>query len=291
MRQPAQGILAMLLSLSVATDGNGQDEPSTPTEQFAALLKEYKRVPSAGPLASDEERMQYVGQVYQHYNRVAVELVDLAEQYPHDPLALDALIQAGWQVNTIPWPVEVAGEDTARRRAYALLQRDHVQSDKLGPLCHRVSFGYCQEYESFLRAVLEKNPHPEVQGLACLGLAHFLNGRLQRLDLVKEQPERAKEFENLFGKEYLQELLRQDRSEAIGEMEALFERAAEQYAEVTVPYGGTVGQKATAELFEIRHLGIGKVAPDIEGEDQDGQRFKLSDYRGKVVLLDFWHQQ
>lgn len=33
---------------------------------------------------------------------------------------------------------------------------------------------------------------------------------------------------------------------------------------------------------------IGKAAPEIDGEDIDGQRFKLSDYRGKVVLLDFW---
>ena len=33
-----------------------------------------------------------------------------------------------------------------------------------------------------------------------------------------------------------------------------------------------------------------KEAPDIEGQDQGGKRFKLSDYRGKVVLLDFWHQ-
>jgi peroxiredoxin len=38
----------------------------------------------------------------------------------------------------------------------------------------------------------------------------------------------------------------------------------------------------------LRYLAIGKVAPDIEGEDIDGRRFKLSDYRGKVVLLDFW---
>jgi len=29
-------------------------------------------------------------------------------------------------------------------------------------------------------------------------------------------------------------------------------------------------------------------APDIEAEDQYGKRFKLSEYRGKVVLLDFW---
>jgi len=33
---------------------------------------------------------------------------------------------------------------------------------------------------------------------------------------------------------------------------------------------------------------IGTIAPEIEGEDLDGKRFKLSDYRGKVVVLDFW---
>jgi cytochrome oxidase Cu insertion factor (SCO1/SenC/PrrC family) len=33
---------------------------------------------------------------------------------------------------------------------------------------------------------------------------------------------------------------------------------------------------------------IGKPAPEIEGEDIDGNPFKLSDYRGKVVVLDFW---
>jgi cytochrome oxidase Cu insertion factor (SCO1/SenC/PrrC family) len=33
---------------------------------------------------------------------------------------------------------------------------------------------------------------------------------------------------------------------------------------------------------------IGQVAPDIEGEDLDGTKFKLSDYRGKVVVVDFW---
>ena len=35
-------------------------------------------------------------------------------------------------------------------------------------------------------------------------------------------------------------------------------------------------------------LAIGKVAPEIEGEDVDGKTMKLSQYRGKVVVLDFW---
>jgi len=33
---------------------------------------------------------------------------------------------------------------------------------------------------------------------------------------------------------------------------------------------------------------IGNQAPEITGEDIDGVAFKLSDYRGKVVVLDFW---
>ena len=32
----------------------------------------------------------------------------------------------------------------------------------------------------------------------------------------------------------------------------------------------------------------GSLAPEIKGNDLDGAPFKLSDYRGKVVMLDFW---
>lgn len=32
----------------------------------------------------------------------------------------------------------------------------------------------------------------------------------------------------------------------------------------------------------------GKAAPDFTGKDIDGKQISLSDYRGKVVLLDFW---
>jgi len=33
---------------------------------------------------------------------------------------------------------------------------------------------------------------------------------------------------------------------------------------------------------------IGNLAPEIVGEDMNGVPFKLSDYRGKVVVLKFW---
>jgi hypothetical protein len=72
------------------------------------------------------------------------------------------------------------------------------------------------------------------------------------------------------------------------EVEAVFEQAAKNYGDVKLPSGGTVADTAAMELFAIRHLAVGKEADDIEGPDQNGVRFKLSDYRGKVVLLYLW---
>ena len=75
----------------------------------------------------------------------------------------------------------------------------------------------------------------------------------------------------------------QERAQAREQSEELFERAADKYSDV-------IGNNAKRELYTLRFLSIGKVAPDIKGEDQDGKQLKLSDYRGKVVLLDFWSQ-
>jgi cytochrome oxidase Cu insertion factor (SCO1/SenC/PrrC family) len=35
-------------------------------------------------------------------------------------------------------------------------------------------------------------------------------------------------------------------------------------------------------------VALGAPAPEIEGEDLDGQPLQLSDNQGQVVLLDFW---
>ena len=35
-------------------------------------------------------------------------------------------------------------------------------------------------------------------------------------------------------------------------------------------------------------LVVNFLAPEIDAEDVNGRRFKLSDFRGKVVFLDFW---
>lgn len=66
------------------------------------------------------------------------------------------------------------------------------------------------------------------------------------------------------------------------EARALFERLPKEFAET--PYAA----QASGYLFELDHLQIGMTAPEIEGTDSEGKAFKLSEYRGQVVVLDFW---
>jgi len=289
MGRRAGRIAVLAVGLCVTRHVDAQDPPATPAEQYRKLL-EACEVGSPGKVLSDEERIQWVGHAYKVRNEVALRFVELAEKHPDDPIALDALTQAVWQVNTTPWPVELVGKNDAVARALALLQRDHVQSEKLGPLCQRLSWGFCKEYETFLRAVAKSNPHAEVNAAAVLSLAHFLNHRSQRIELLKEQPEAARQFEELFGDEYVDGLMRQDGDPPVAEADALLERIAKEQGDVKLPDGATIGERARSELFDLRNLRVGQMAPEIEGVDQDGVSFELSAERGKVVLLDFWSQ-
>jgi hypothetical protein len=283
-------ILVLVLALSSATAaGEGGDKQPTAAEHYKSLLKRFNEAAHANWNATtDEERKKAAARVA----TLPPKLLDLAEKNPRDPFALDALIQV---VNLEIWLENYGnhtgwGKDSRSATAIALLLRDHDRNSRLGQACRRIAYGFRRECETFLRTVLDTSPHRDVQALACLGLAQFLNSRLQRLDLVQGQPELAKRYEALFGKDYLGALQRQDRARAVQEVDAFFVRAADKYGDVKLAFGGTVGERAKAELFELRHLAIGKEAAEIEGDDQDGKRFRLSDYRGKVVLLYFWQQ-
>lgn len=284
--------LILVLGLSVASAADdGQDKPITPAQQLAALLKEQQDLPDDLAKATPDDRKKVVARL----QSLPLRFLELAEKNPQDPVALEALLQTVAIVNGTAFPA--GDKDSPGSRALAILERDHVRSERLGRACQQVAFGFHQSHETFLRAVLEMNQHHEVQGLACLSLAQLLNNREQRLSGLRNlgRADEVERYHRVFGKEFIEALQRQDRAKIDQEIESLFTRAAGDYADVKIPVvfagsGGLVGEKAEAELFPIRHLAVGKPAPDIAGEDQDGKGFRLGEYRGKVVLLYFWHR-
>jgi hypothetical protein len=48
------------------------------------------------------------------------------------------------------------------------------------------------------------------------------------------------------------------------------------------------GKNGSAKGDKPKAPAVSKEVPEIQGPDLDDKDFKLSDYRGKVVMLDFW---
>ncbi|MBK7645447.1 MAG: redoxin domain-containing protein [Planctomycetes bacterium] len=63
---------------------------------------------------------------------------------------------------------------------------------------------------------------------------------------------------------------------------ALYHRIVKDFSETQT------AKRVAGQLFRLEFLTLGKTAPDFATEDVEGLAFKLSDYRGKVVVLDFW---
>jgi thiol-disulfide isomerase/thioredoxin len=79
-----------------------------------------------------------------------------------------------------------------------------------------------------------------------------------------------------------QVLFAAETDEKTAEAIALYGRLIDEFPE------DPIAQRCKGEVFRRTKLQVGMVAPDFETEDVDGVAFQLSDYRGKVVLIDFW---
>jgi len=70
----------------------------------------------------------------------------------------------------------------------------------------------------------------------------------------------------------------------------------ELFMELDAKYGKLKRKNSTFSQLVDAHLNphkpealaVGQAAPEIVGVGIDGKEMKLSDYRGKVVVLDFW---
>ncbi len=96
------------------------------------------------------------------------------------------------------------------------------------------------------------------------------------------------ELELLYGQETIAACRHIDAAEQERQAIELFRELDQKFGSQPAAKGMTFGELATAAIFEMRHLSIGKVAPELEGEDLEGKPLKLRDYRGQVVMLSFW---
>jgi hypothetical protein len=285
----ALGALVMATALRAADDPPGKAEtPPTPRQQYEALAEEFSKAQQACYAAmreakTDEERTKIFEEKYPDRVKYVGRFLKLAEENPKDPAAIDAL---GWivqhgQTGTGNEP------DAPYNRALDLLARDYIDHPKVGPIVPSLSYDGSSRAEKVLRAILEKNRSRDVRGQACLALGQSKARQAEVLRMIETRPDLLPRVEEAYGKEGLARLRGQGPDGIAKEAEAFFERAAGEFGDVKEG-SRTVGEQAKSELFEIRTLAVGKPAPAIEGKDLDGKPMTLADFKGKVVLLDFW---
>jgi hypothetical protein len=302
----AAAALALALALGAAADETNKNappvsrpKPSLPkgslAEQVQAVTRQYDEAAAAflkryQAAVSEAEQEALFERYFPDPEEYAAPLVDLAEKNPKDPAALDALLWATGHAR--PTPNKPASPFA---RASKVLVRDHLASPKIGLFCMRLRYSSEDPAAlAVLRQVWAKNPDKRARAQAGFALARLLRDRAHWPKTFERlTPEQVASFEKAYGTEAVAALRRIDADAERKEAEEVLERLTrdKDYAAALADYGNKkvpVGDLAGRELFEIRQLQPGRPAPEIVGEDIDGQKFKLSDYRGKVVLLDFW---
>ena len=192
--------------------------------------------------------------------------------------------------------IRVAGRSSPITvQAFELLAREHASDAGMGQYCRSlISFVHLPAAEAFLRAVIERHPDKTDRGLSLFGLARYLQFRVlrieqMRLNLTDDESEQAQSYAKTFGPENVERLLAMDVPVLEKEAEAALERVLAEHAELDIDdaKGRTLQEVAGGMLYALRNLKVGQTAPDIVGTDKDGTEFKLSDSRGKVVVLTF----
>jgi RNA polymerase sigma factor (sigma-70 family) len=235
-----------------------------------------------GQVKSEEARRALLEKERPSGDECAGQLLGLARKHPGERVAFEALA----------WIVEYTYDAPAAEQALTRLRQDHLSAKKIGDVCTLAVFSpHYGAVEQLMRTVLEKSPHTAARGQACLALAQFLRVEANRAQFARrpQTPEEAAQLEQAYGPAEVRRRKALDPAALQAEAERLYERVLAEFADVHPPrQGEPLGTWARAALDEIRLLAVGKTAPEIEGEDLDGKPLKLSDHRGKVVVLTFW---
>lgn len=136
---------------------------------------------------------------------------------------------------------------------FAALEEHHLDSSELSTVVLSLYSANSEEAQAFLSTVVEKSGVKEAQGSALY---------VQAMQMERN-PVKAEQYKAIVKKLNAEHADLEVRGRKVAAM-----------------------MKATVEAKE--KLAIGKPAPEIIGKDVDGNEMKLSDYKGKIVVLDFW---
>lgn len=139
----------------------------------------------------------------------------------------------------------------------AAVEANHLGSNKLSPLCLALAANTDPRSLSLLEKIAASSPDKKVQGTAALGAAMVMRSLGDNLEIMKKRLE------------YIR-------------------KAIIQSADVEAN-GTTVAKIAEDELYIIRYLTKGRVAPDLNGVDSSRSPLNLSAHKGKIIVLLFWN--
>ncbi len=284
-------IALLLMTAPVARAQDKKEAPaSAPTsdrkEQVDAVKKEFEDARTAffakyKEAKTDEER-EKIGAEYPSPAPQVKKLWVLVDANPKDEAAADALL----------WIQQQGNEKVDKEKVRETFLAHHLKSTTIGRWCMDLTYDRTKGTLEVVEKVLAETPHDSVRvmakwtkGALLMGMA----GPAETLQKPDADAKASKRYQEYFGADTVAWLKTLDVADAKARAEALYEEVVKGGGDVKPPYGdGSLADMAKGELFEIRNLAIGKTAPDIVGKDADGVEFKLSDFRGKVVVLDFW---
>lgn len=246
----------------------------TPEQQFDALFERLSTARDAfhqerntlyrsfdHESATDDERAKFDEKVRELHARepgaqFVPEFVALAERVKGTDVAAKSWMQVLQLGGGQPAP------DSPVSKAVERLFADHIQSPALAGLAMQLQYAAQalgrKECVEALKKLKQKSPHDAIKAEALFALASLL------LDDESQGHDKAQ------AREALVELQKSYGALTTGQSEMGYAEFAER------------------TIYELDHLQLHMQVPDFEAVDQDGVKFKLSDYAGKVVIVDFW---
>jgi len=145
---------------------------------------------------------------------------------------------------------------TERRRILKTFSETHLKKPGITPFTIAlIDSGESQAF-SLLEKIATENPDEATQGIAALGAALLLKN-------LGDEPELMAKRLN-----FLRDAIIKSADQTVG--------------------GTSVADIASDELYIIRYLTKGREAPPLSGTDVANRPVRLSDFKGKTVVLLFW---